>query len=291
MKIFPLIFAVLIIALSSCSSKREVEELTNPKLVKAMSFNIRNGLAKDGENHWDKRKHMVFHIINEYKPDICGMQEVYDFQLKEILKACSDYESIGEGRNGGTKGEYSNILYNSKYLKALDSGTFWLSDTPEKVSKSFGNNIYRICSWALFLNKKTEKHFYVFNTHFDHRSVPSRVQSARLVIEKIKNRKFKNYPFILTGDFNALPDSLEMNYFSSNNIVDSDDYIAHKDLNRGTFNGFVFGKYKRKIDYIFIKEKHWKVEGAEIIRYSENKKYPSDHFPVYTELILKEKSE
>ena len=284
MKKLSLLLLSISFLLFSCTSKPAYED---PKLVKAMSFNIRNGKAKDGENHWTKRRHMVYKVINDSDSDFIGMQEAYEFQIKEILDGCKKYASVGEGRDGNNKGEYSNILYKKNKYELLEHETFWLSDTPEKMSKSWGNGLHRICTWGLFKNKNSGHKVYIFNTHFDHRSVPSRIQSSRLIINKIKNRKYLEVPFILTGDFNALASSLEMNYFSSNNILDSDDFIDHKDLNRGTATGFRFGQYKYKIDYILFSEKQWRVQDSKIIRYSENKRYPSDHFPVYAEFILK----
>ena len=269
----------------SCTSMNPVDD----SKVRAMTFNIRYGTAKDGENHWDKRKHMVFKVIKDFNPDFAGLQEALDFQIDAIVQAVPDYKSIGEARDGGKKGEFSAILYNQTKFDLIDSDTFWLSDTPEVVSTSWGNTLNRICTWALLKYKGSDKHVYVYNTHFDHKSVSSRVQSAKLVIDKIRSRKFKQYPYVLTGDFNATETSLEMNYFSSNNILDSDKYVDHKDLNRGSFTGFKFGNYEKKIDYIYISEKQWKVEKSEIIRYSEENRYPSDHFPIYAELSLREK--
>lgn len=275
--------------LVSCTSSKTEDSPVDDGIVRAMTFNIRYGTAKDGENHWDKRKNMVFKVIKEHNPDFVGLQEALDFQIEAIVAAAPMFKSTGEARDGGMKGEFSAILYNHKKFDLIDSKTFWLSDTPEVVSTSWGNKLNRICTWALLKYKGSEKHIYVFNTHFDHISVSSRVQSAKLIIDKIKTRKFKEYPFVLTGDFNSTQTSLEMNYFSSNNILDSDKYVDHQDLNRGSFTGFKFGNYKNKIDYIYISEKQWKVEKSEIIRYSEENRYPSDHFPIYAELKLREK--
>ncbi|MCM8540750.1 MAG: endonuclease/exonuclease/phosphatase family protein [Lentisphaeraceae bacterium] len=284
--LFLLNFVLLALLFTSCSSTPEVIE---DGKVRAMSFNIRYGTAKDGDNHWEKRKAMVFKVIKDYAPDFVGMQEALKFQIDEIVEANSQYKSAGIGRDGENKGEFSNILYNHLKFELLENETFWLSDTPETMSKSWGNGLHRICTWALLKNKVSGKHIYVFNTHFDHRSVPSRVQSARLIIQKIKERQHLEYPFILTGDFNAIESSLEMNYFSSNNILDSDRFVDHEDQNRGSFTGFKFGNYKHKIDYIYISAKQWNVKKSEIVRYSENEKYPSDHFPIYAELEIKEK--
>lgn len=102
----------------------------------AMSFNIRNGKANDGENSWDNRKELVRDVIVEYDTDIVGLQEAFRFQLDHLAKELPQYTEVGQGRAGGTKDEYSAILYRTDRFDLLDSGTFWLSDTPEKPSKT-----------------------------------------------------------------------------------------------------------------------------------------------------------
>jgi len=174
-----------------------------------MSFNIRYGTAKDGSNAWTMRRALVWNLIRNHNPDIIGTQEGLRFQLDEIRKRVPGYAEIGVARSdGATKGEYAAILFRTARFRADEAGTFWLSETPEKPgSKSWGNTISRICTWAHFIDKQTHRSFYVYNTHLDHQSQPSRERGIELIAARIAARTHAEDPVIITGDFNAGEDN------------------------------------------------------------------------------------
>ena len=136
--------AVAALALSAAPQQRVGETVT------AMSFNIRYGTAKDGDNAWERRRAMVFDVIRNQDADLVGLQEALDFQIEEILAAAPSYASIGVGRDdGAARGELSAILFRKNRYRIAESGTFWFTDSPATPgSKSWGNNITRICTWA-----------------------------------------------------------------------------------------------------------------------------------------------
>ena len=175
-----------------------------PFEVRLMSFNIRYGSANDGPNRWPNRRELVFDVLRNHRPDCVGLQEALDYQIKAICDAVEGYGLIGVGRDDGkSKGEFSAILYRKDRFEVSESGTFWLSDTPEKpASITWGNACTRICTWARLVEKQSGRAFYMFNTHFDHVSQPSREKSAVLIVERIAARKHDE-PFVLTGDFNV----------------------------------------------------------------------------------------
>jgi endonuclease/exonuclease/phosphatase family metal-dependent hydrolase len=266
-----------------------------------MSFNIRNGTANDGENHWKNRRQMVFELLRNQKCDIVGLQEALKFQIDEIIKAVPEFGMVGVGRDDGkTKGEYSAILYNRQRFKIDNSGTFWLSDTPEVPgSITWGNDCTRICTWARLVEKKTGKAFYMYNLHLDHVSQPSREKSVALVAERIDGRNHKD-PFILTGDFNAGENNPAILYLKGRNVLDdgksgqSQNPLALVDTFRvlhtdekevGTFHEFKGLRSGDKIDYIFTTP-NVKVLEAEILRDNIKGRYPSDHFPVTARILV-----
>ena len=175
--------------------------------VTVMSFNIRVGFANDGENHWQKRRDMLFALLREQQADVIGLQEALHSQITEILEAVPGYEYVGVGRTDGRQGgEYSAILYRTARLRARRSDTFWLSDTPAVVrSRTWGNQYERICTWAYFEDREGPA-FYVYNVHLDHESQPSRERSAALLLATIAARDPKA-PVIITGDFNSGEDN------------------------------------------------------------------------------------
>lgn len=257
--------------------------------LEIMSFNIRYGTAKDEENHWEKRKELVFDVLRDHEPDIVGIQEALRFQIDEILTALPQYSFVGTGRDPGGGGEYSAILYDKAQFQILEHDTFWLSDTPEKPSASWGNKIVRICTWARLQNISSGRSFYVFNTHFDHQSEISRTRSALLLAKRIAKRTQKEDPYIVTGDFNAGEDTQAIRallgkvepapHFDESPLVDPFRVVYPEAINVGTFNRWAGVKEEARIDYVFVSP-DIKVLDAAIIHDNKNGRYPSDHYPV-----------
>jgi len=269
--------------------------------LRVITFNIRYGSADDGENHWKKRKEMVFDIFRNYKSDVAGLQEALTFQIDEILEATPGFEVVGVGREDGIKkGEYCAILYNRERFGVDESGTFWFSDTPEVPdSMSWGNSYTRICTWARLVESKSGEAFYIYNVHLDHQSQPSREKSAALLAERIGQRKHKD-PFVVTGDFNAGENNPAILYLKAKTALDDgkggksenpvslvDTFrVLHPDANEvGTFNQFRGLRSGDKIDYIFTTPEE-KVLKTAILHDNVDGRYPSDHFPVIATIIL-----
>jgi len=258
--------------------------------VSVLCFNIRYGTANDGENSWPNRDHLVKQIIRNHDADVVGLQEALDFQLAAIIDACPEYAVIGVGRDDGkTRGEYSAILYRADRFAVDSSGTFWLSDTPEIVaSTSWGNSITRICTWARLIDRQSGEAFYVFNTHFDHRSQPSRERSSRLIAERIADRAHAD-PAVLMGDFNAGETNPAITILRDDAIgpglVHTFRAVHPDESEVGTFNSFRGESDGEMIDHIFVTS-DVEILNADIDRTNDNGRYPSDHFPVWASLRL-----
>jgi len=292
-KVVPALALMLILGFQVRASATAGQAVSDPNLV-VMTFNIRYGTANDGQNNWANRKEMACDILRRHNPDIVGLQEALRFQIDDMRAALPQYAEIGCGRDGETKGEYSAILYRKDRLDVNDSGTFWLSDTPETPgSITWGNACTRICTWGRFIAKDSGKAFYLFNTHLDHVSQFSRDKSAILLAQRIGNRKHPD-PILVTGDFNAGEDNSVVLYLkgqrelnaatnglSKNPVPLLDTFrVLHPDVKEvGTFNGFKGSSNGAKIDYI-LAQPGTKVLRTEILRDCKDNCYPSDHFPI-----------
>jgi len=259
--------------------------------VDALTFNIRFDNANDGDNAWPKRAVMVGEWIKSESPDVIGLQEALRHQINDIRKLASSYSEYGVGRDDGkSRGEHCSVLYLKDRFKLdkKDCGTFWFSDTPEKIaSKSWGNEIPRICTWVRLIEKKTNKGFYVYNVHYDHRSQPSRLGASKLIIEKISKRKQPNEPIILMGDFNAAENNPAIKIFKEEplKLLDTFRVVKPDEERVKTFHGFRGGSYPGgKIDHVFILPKTAKISSASIVRFNKDKRYLSDHYPVRAKL-------
>ena len=249
-----------------------------------MSYNIRLATESDGDNAWSKRKEFLTSQVLFYAPDVMGVQEALPEQMAYLDENLTGYKHVGIGREGENKGEFSALFYNAEKLEVLESDTFWLSTTPEKISTGWDAALPRICTYALFQDKETKTRFWVFNTHFDHVGVEARKYSAQLILDKIKALNTLNYPVFVTGDFNLEPDS-EPIAVLENELNDTAKISLSGSFGpEGTFNGFHFDEpVTRRIDYIFTgKTSLVKVLKHATLSDSKNLHYASDHLPVYT---------
>lgn len=277
--------AVLALWLSLCAVAPQAVQSAP---LDVMSFNIRYGTANDGENSWPARRSLVVDVIRDQSADVIGLQEALAFQIDEILAAAPSYAVAGVGRDDGArKGEYAAILFRKDRLHVAASGTFWFSDTPETVaSKTWGNRITRICTWARLVDRDGRA-FWIYNVHLDHESQPSRVRSVALLRERIDARAFPGEPVIVTGDFNVGEANPALGALSAGGAFLDSFRVAHPDeRTAGTSTGFRYGQTGGdKIDYIFV-QPGVAVLSASIVRTSRDNRYPSDHFPVVARIAF-----
>ena len=270
-------FKVFVIILFGFSISYAQQKVT----LQAMSYNIRYDNPKDGKNQWQLRKGTLTDYFLKQTPDIIGMQEVLHNQLLDLTKALEDYAYVGVGREDGkSKGEYSPIFYHKTKLSILESGTFWLSETPEQISVGWDAALERICTYARFEHHKSKKQFWVFNTHFDHVGKVARTQAARLILNQIQKYNPQNLPILITGDFNLTPDTLPIQIFQAT-FQDVLFELPKSDPTYGTFSGFETEKNAEgRIDYIFQKGFEVKKAAHLWIKTPEGL-WASDHHPVY----------
>lgn len=253
--------------------------------LKVMTYNIRLDLASDGENRWDNRKEMLVGQVLFYEPDFMGVQEALYNQMDYLDKNLPACDFIGVGRDDGKQqGEYSAIFYNKAKFDVLEHHTFWLSETPDKPSKGWDAAYNRVCTYGLFRDKETKQKLWVFNTHFDHVGNVARVESAKLILKKIKEVNKQNLSVVLTGDFNLEEGSESIKLISAE-MNDAKKSAKQVFGPMGTFNAFEFSKpVTKRIDYIFTKG--ITVTNYAVLSDSDYCRYPSDHLPVYAEAII-----
>jgi endonuclease/exonuclease/phosphatase family metal-dependent hydrolase len=267
-----------------------------------MSFNIRRGTAKDGRNHWIFRRNLVHEILNQYRPDVLGLQEAMDFQIAALHRMLPGYEMVGTGSLGGNKGMHTAIFFNAARFSLSDEGTLWLSDTPDiPGSKGWGNVLPRTCTWARLVEKDSRQAFYFYNTHLDHLSLRSRKKSVVFLAQHIHTRSFPD-PFVLMGDFNARERSAPIQFLKGKAYLKTkakgwglnptpllDTFRLQHPYHRNvvTFHGFRRFVFRFRFDYIFVPSSIG-VQDAKIIQLRWKKRFPSDHFPLLARINIPE---
>ncbi|MFD2932725.1 endonuclease/exonuclease/phosphatase family protein [Spirosoma flavum] len=254
--------------------------------ITVATYNIRYQNKSDGPNAWENRKENVKALIRYHEFDLFGTQEGLREQLNDIAEL-NEYAFFGAGRDDGKEaGEHSAIFYKKDRFKVLQSGNFWLSETPDKPGKGWDATCCnRICSWVKLNDLKTKKEFYFFSVHFDHQGVEARRQSGKLMVEKIKEIA-KNVPVILVGDFNSTPETEQIQSIQGL-LKDSRTVTAMPPYGpEGTFNSFKFdAPMDKRIDYIFV-SKQFNVLKYGVLTDAKEQRYPSDHQPVEIKVVL-----
>lgn len=285
------LFFVALFCLASCGQPKE------DKILKVISYNIRLGVANDGDNSWEIRKPASIAMIGEQDPDIFGVQEAYDFQIAYLSENLQKYRNVGVGREDGIhKGEHMSIFYDTTRVALLDWGTYWLSETPSEPSFGWDAACMRTATWTKLRHLDSGREFFYVNTHLDHVGSQARKNGLALIVSEIAKMNPDGFPMILTGDFNIPP--------SSPNLVDLDKIMTSARVGavdsdaKGSFNGW--GKYGNSdsaptwdgpvencpmmIDYIYYSSfsscLRFKVLDTPYL----DIKYISDHYPVMAEL-------
>lgn len=256
--------------------------------VRAMTYNIRLDIASDGPNAWPYRRELVAEVIRHENPDLLDMQEVLLRQKQDLEQALPGYAIIGDGRDGGDKGEFSPLAYRRERFELIDSGTFWLSDTPSVPGKGWDAAYPRIATWALLRDRSNGKHMRVINTHFDHVGKIARHQSAVMLSSWLAMGEWSNLPTILMGDLNSGPEedgyrvlAREGTGLRDARLVTSTPAYGPP----GTFNAWkIDSNAPAPIDHIFVSS-DWSARSYSVVTQHWGGRLPSDHYPVVVDLV------
>jgi len=252
--------------------------------LKVMSFNVRTMTGNDGLNGWTHRRDLFADTIRQLHPDVIGTQELYKAQGDDTIERLPEYTWFGRDRYGDHRDEHMGIFYRKDRLKIVESGDFWLSDTPDKVASiTWGNIFPRMVNWALFERISDHKRFYLLDTHFPYRDQDedARSRSAHEIAAWIAKLP-ANVPVILTGDFNTGPDS-ETHKAVTATFKDAWIAAPKHEGPAETFHDFT-GKATKRIDWILYRGVE--ANSVRTITVSKDGRYPSDHFPVQADFTL-----
>jgi endonuclease/exonuclease/phosphatase family metal-dependent hydrolase len=270
-----------VLAVSWAGSARAED---GPSLT-VMTYNLRYA-SDTPPNAWGARRPVAAAMVRELKPDLIGTQEGLYRQLVDLDADLPEYRWIGLGREGGSHGEYMAVFYRPERFEALEYDHFWLSDTPDRIgSASWGNQVRRMVTWVRFLDREANREFVFVNTHLDHQSQPSREKSAELILERLKKLEPKG-PQILVADFNAAAGKNPVydKLVNAEAFVDTWTVAKKQGEALGTFHNYRGPQAGGgRIDWILLRGP-WQVESSEVVTFSQDGQYPSDHFPVMARL-------
>lgn len=271
---------ICLLCLSSFASQAKIPSRDE---VKVISYNIRFANKKDGDNVWQNRAKASPAMIKDYAPDVFGVQEALFSQLEYLDEKLPHYSFVGVGREDGKKkGETMAIFYNTRKVRLLDWGTYWLSETPDKPSRGWDADCKRTATWTLMEMKDSGRKFFYVNTHLDHRGDVAQQKGLELIVEHIAAMNPEELPMILTGDFNVKPEDPVLDGLNAR-MLDARK-TALKTDSRATFNAW--GKSASIIDYIYYSGFTECAEYETIVRQYKGVLYISDHYPIVSRLVF-----
>lgn len=293
-KILGIIIAVVLIGIvvvegfyfpKYLSSKKPIEiKDGDDNKITVMSSNVRTYSPTDYfKKSWFYRAGLVRENLQEYLPDIVGFQEVTWLHYGYLQKVLDGYDSVITYRDESFMSEGCPIFYRSDRFELIDKGSFWLSETPEKMSKDWGAACYRVCSYVILKEISSGEELVVFNTHLDHVSDEARVKGISVVLDKIK--EFGGKPSILMGDLNAKPNSVT--YQSTVESFLDAQVVAKETMDGATYQNWGKKLDNQRIDYFMVSKTGIEVNKYAIVQNTYEGIYPSDHFPIFIELTLK----
>lgn len=269
------------------SSKMEVvtsdRELKDGE-IRVMSCNLRCINPTDlGKKSWFYRADLVMKNIQSEYPGIIGFQECTKYQYPYLCESLPEYDSVITYRDKSVNAEGCPVFYRKDLYTLVDKGSFWLSETPDEMSKDWGAACYRICSYVILKENDSGKEFALFNTHLDHVSDKARINGIKVVLDKIE--QFGGMPSILMGDLNAEEDSAT--YSSARESFDDVKYLTEKTMTSATYQNWGKALDRDCIDYVMVSKNGFTVNEYKVVQTTYDGVYPSDHFPLSVSLNLK----
>ncbi len=266
------------------NNKETVEiQVENNGQIKMMSYNLRCISPTDwGKKAWFYRANLVIDDIENEKPGIIGFQESTKWHYKYLVDTLKGYDSVIQYRDEAFNSEGCPIFYNTSLYELVDKGSFWLSETPEVMSKSWGAQYNRVCSYVILTDKTSGEDFVVFNTHLSHVSDEARINGIGVVLDKIK--EFGSLPAVIMGDFNALEGSVTYNSVTEN-FLDAKK-IAEKTSDSHTYQNWGNPEKFQRIDYFMVSKTSFKVNSYNVLSAIHDGVYSSDHCPIVLEVEI-----
>ena len=251
--------------------------------IRVMSCNLRCITPLDpGKKSWFYRADLIVNNIEKENPGIIGFQEETKLQYKYMCDTLAGYDSVIEFRDKSIISEGCPIFYRTDLYELIDKGSFWLSETPDVMSKDWDAACYRICSYVILKEKASGKEFVVFNTHLDHVSDEARINGIAVVLDKIE--QFGSLPSMIMGDFNAAEGS--QTYESATESFLDAKYQTENTMESCTYEGYGASLGGKAIDHLMISKTGLEVKSYKVVTDIYDGVYPSDHFQLSVVLTL-----
>ena len=251
--------------------------------ITIMSSNLRYIAPTDlGKQSWFYRAELIMDDVESQSPAIISFQEATRWHYKYLVNSLPQYDSVITYRDDSIVAEGCPIFYHKDRFTLVDKGSFWLSETPEVMSKDWGAAHYRVCSYVILSDNSTGEKFVVFNTHLDHVSDEARINGMNVILDKIE--AFGSLPAVIMGDLNAKENS--KTYESVTEHFLDARYAAAETTDSHTYQNWGNPDKYSRIDYFMVSPEGLNVLRYDVLDHTHNGVYASDHFPIVLTVSL-----
>lgn len=237
---------------------------------------------------WNERLEPLIKTLEKYDFDVFGAQEPFMPQIEDMMKHIGDrYAWVGScitGNDNTRNRHFNPIFYKKERLELLDWDTIWFTDKPGE--SGYGAYSARLLSWALFRDKKTDKQFYLFNSHFDHLGPEAKVAAAHILVQAVREVA-KGMPAFCTGDFNSDEYSVPYKTILASQFL-NDAFTAVAEPVNGIYpSGSGYREPKpgnsTHIDHIFFTPNAVRINYWQLVIDGFGGMWGSDHLPIYVD--------
>jgi endonuclease/exonuclease/phosphatase family metal-dependent hydrolase len=245
--------------------------------LRVATFNIRNGRAWDGRNSWPCRRRATAAAIAGLDADVVGLQEVFAFQQRSLLRQLDGYAAVGRARDDGRRGERTPLLLREASVRAISHVTRWYGDDPDRPGTRLPEARFpRIATLAEIEVRPSGARAQVVCTHLDAASAANREAAA----EQLAGWLDPALPHIVVGDLNAGPGAAALAPLLAAGLSQALPADAG-----GTNHDFTGRTDGQRIDHILVSA-GIEVLDARIDHARPGGRLPSDHWPVVADLRL-----
>lgn len=254
--------------------------------VRIMSSNLLVHYESWGGLPAKPRAKMYAEMLEVYKPDVIGVQELCDSWFCCVNNNLPKGYKMLYPLSTGAFVRMTAMIYNSDTLDLIDSGNF-------KYEQGDNPRLRRVV-WAVFEVKDTGKRFAVTNTHFDLLRDGQEKEFAQIMksqtaelIDCVDNISEKfDCPVFSVGDFNTMEDTADTKpidipeiYNSLADKLDDTKFISKNQI-CGTEQTWLYPSY----DHIFMKGDA-EIDSFCLMSYDYLSDM-SDHYPIFADVTL-----
>jgi endonuclease/exonuclease/phosphatase family metal-dependent hydrolase len=275
-----------LIGWSAWSSGRSMPQAkSDARVIRVVTWNILHGTehgAPWSRFGWPVRKVALERVLLGVAPEILCVQEALEEQVNGLAKILSGHDRVGVGRDdGGSGGEFCAIFFDRARFEELDGGTFWLEEPTGEPPRHTSLGPKRICTWVRLRDRQSRRALRVYNTH-SYLSEPAQLIAVKIILGRIALGDRRD-PVLVTGDFNATPKSPSRLLFEKAGLKSSDE-LAGNSPGAATYQ--FYGIHLKSLDDVLVNPE-WHVEARRVLDVKPGNTFPSDHFGVMADLILR----